>query len=411
MCPHSLQTIKMKDVIYMIFKAVLSNKAHPEYGVATIPFPIPDDQYDHTIDLLHGIDIGDATAQDCRVEEVPAGMPTLNRLVAQNVNLDELDYLAKRLDSFTKDEGLQFQAMASILGLSDIKDLINLTFCCQQATVIADFSDLEQIGKEHRLTLNGGMMPKKEYQALDGQSIALDLIQSGAGVVTPYGVAYDNGMELNQVYDGRHLPEYYYEPCVVTVKLTPIGQPEEQEFLYLPCPSSKISRAVQRLGVEKPWQCRAELDSDDICDAVRSLFEEEFELNEHLDALNRLAQCYQDFKGGQLEKFHTVFDTAYPQTPEEAAYLAENIRDFTAVEGIRTAEEYGQHIAQEMRVDAEVLESLDFHRLGQHRIGAEGGVFGDRGYVAYKGSQPEIKEIMARYVPSGQEPQMGGLNL
>jgi len=126
--PHSAQTIKKKDVIYMNFKAVLSNKAHPEYGAATIPFPIPDDQYDSTIDLLHGIGIGDATAQDCRVEEIPIGMPILDRLVAQNANVDELDYLAKRLDGFDKDEGLQFQAMASVLGLSDIKDLINLTF-------------------------------------------------------------------------------------------------------------------------------------------------------------------------------------------------------------------------------------------------------------------------------------------
>lgn len=395
----------------MIFKAVLSNKAHPEYGAATIPFPIPDSEYDQAIELLAGLDIGDATAQDCRVEEVPAGMPTLNRLVAQNVNVDELDYLAKRLGSFAKGECLQFQAMASALGLSDIKDLINLTFCYQQATVIADFSNLDKVGKDHFLNLGGGSMPLEEFQEMDGQSIALDLIQSGAGVVTPYGVAYDNGMKLEPVYDGRHLPEYYYESCVAAVTLTPIGQPEEREFLYLPCPASKIDRAAQRLGAKASWQCRAELDCDDICDAVRSLFEEEFELNEHLDALNRLAQCYQGFRGGQVEKFHTVFDTTYPQTPEEAAYLAENIRDFTVVEGILTAEEYGQHIAQEMRVDAEVLESLDFRRLGQHRIDAEGGVFGDRGYVAYKGSQPEVKEIMARHVPSGQEPQMGELNL
>ena len=393
----------------MIFKAVLSNKAHPEYGAATIPFPIPDDQYDSTIELLDGLGIGDATAQDCRVEEVPIGMPILNRLVAQSVNVDELDYLAKRLDGFANGEGLQFEAMASVLGLSDVKDLINLTFCCQQATVIDDFSDLEQIGKDHSMNINGGSMPMEEYKALDGQSIALDLIQIGTGVVTPYGVAYDNGMKLEPVYDGRHLPEYYYEPCVAAVTLTPIGQPEEREFLYLPCPSSKISRAVQRLGVEKPWKCRAELDSDDICDAVRSLFEEEFELNEHLGALNRLARCYQSFRGGQLEKFHTIFDTAQPETPEEAAHLAENLRDFTVVGDINTAEEYGRHIAQEMRVDAEVLESLDFRRLGQRRIDAGGGVFGDRGYVAYNGSQPEIKEIMARHVPSGQEPQMGGL--
>ena len=33
----------------MIIHAVLGNPNHPEYGVATIPFPIPHDQYAHCI--------------------------------------------------------------------------------------------------------------------------------------------------------------------------------------------------------------------------------------------------------------------------------------------------------------------------------------------------------------------------
>ena len=49
----------------------------------------------------------------------------------------------------------------------------------------------------------------EEYKKVDGQSVALDLIQSGSGVVTPYGVVYDNGMTLEQVYDGQHFPEYF----------------------------------------------------------------------------------------------------------------------------------------------------------------------------------------------------------
>ena len=31
----------------MMIQAVLSNPSHPEYGVATIPFLIPHDQYAH----------------------------------------------------------------------------------------------------------------------------------------------------------------------------------------------------------------------------------------------------------------------------------------------------------------------------------------------------------------------------
>lgn len=53
--------------------------------------------------------------------------------------------------------------MAHKLDISDIKDFINLTFSCQQATVITDFSDLEQIGKNHALALNNGAMVLAEY--------------------------------------------------------------------------------------------------------------------------------------------------------------------------------------------------------------------------------------------------------
>ena len=52
----------------MIFQAAVSNKAHPEYGQATIPFPIPGDQYDQTIELLEGLAIGSPTGRDCRVD-------------------------------------------------------------------------------------------------------------------------------------------------------------------------------------------------------------------------------------------------------------------------------------------------------------------------------------------------------
>ena len=383
-------------------KAILSNKAHPEYGQATVPFPIPDSEYDHTIGLLEDMGIGSPTAQDCQVDKLDSPYPVLNRLAAQNANVDELDYLAGRLDSFSEGEAEKFQAMASRLCLSDIKDFINLTFCCQQATVISDFSDLERAGKNHALTINGGMMPTSEFNRVNGQAVALDLIQSGAGIVTPYGVVYDNGMRLEQVYDGRHFPEYHYEPCVASVALSPPGQ-DGRETLCLPCPDIKIARALQRLDVKDSSQCTAVLDTGDICDAVRKVFEEEFKLNEHLDALNRLARCYQGFKDDELEKFHTVFDHAWPQTPEEAAYLAENLRDFTVINGISTAGEYGQIIAERMEVSPELAEFLDLRRLGQRQIDEEGGEFGDRGYVAYKGTQPEIKEILGRHIPPTQE--------
>ena len=174
-----------------VIQAVLSNAQHPEYGQITIPFPIPKEDYDHTIELLEPLGIGDTLRQDCKVDDLDSFYTVVNALIGKSVTLDELDYLAKRLDSFDDGEAAQFQGMAHKLGITQIKDIINLTFCCQQATVITDFSDLKEIGQEHYMNLNGGSASVEELENLDGVETALLLIDSGVGTVTPYGVVYD----------------------------------------------------------------------------------------------------------------------------------------------------------------------------------------------------------------------------
>ena len=184
----------------MMFQAILSNPSHPEYGVATIPFPIPHDQYAHCIELLEALEIGDALKTDCKVEKIDSFYDVLKRTEMLTVNVEELNYLAKRLESFDSGEAAQFLAMAHKLELFELKDLINLTFCCQQATVITDFSDLAAIGRDHYMNLHGGCASVDELNALDGKEIARQLIENGGGTITPYGVVYDNGMKLKPVY-------------------------------------------------------------------------------------------------------------------------------------------------------------------------------------------------------------------
>ena len=83
-----------------VIQAVVSNAQHPEYGQVTIPFPIPNQNYDCTIELLEPLEIGDTLRQDCQVDELDSFYTVLNALIGTQVTLDELDYLAKRLDSF-----------------------------------------------------------------------------------------------------------------------------------------------------------------------------------------------------------------------------------------------------------------------------------------------------------------------
>lgn len=91
-----------------MMEAVLSNADHPEYGVATIPLPIPRNQYDHCVALLEALEIGDASEADCRVDSLDSAWPVLNRLVSTKVNLDELDYAeSKKADGAPPQNGGQ----------------------------------------------------------------------------------------------------------------------------------------------------------------------------------------------------------------------------------------------------------------------------------------------------------------
>lgn len=63
----------------MMIQAVLGNPHHPEYGVATIPFPIPHDQYAHCMELLEALEIGDAVKADCKVTKIDSFYTVLKR--------------------------------------------------------------------------------------------------------------------------------------------------------------------------------------------------------------------------------------------------------------------------------------------------------------------------------------------
>jgi len=311
----------------MIFKAILSNQAKPGYGQVTVPFPILDSEYDHTIDLLKPMDIGSPTAQDCRVDELDSPYPILNRLTTQSVNVDELDYLAKRLDSFCAGEKEKFQAMASKLCLSDIKDFINLTFCCQQATVITDFSDLEQIGKAHALTVSGESMSTEVFESLDYHAVALDLIQRGVGTVTPYGVVYANGMKLEQIYDGRHLPTHLHQMPQLMIELKSGPGGKTTGCLYLPCPDKQIQRTLERAG-SGPEGYRMEIAMDGLppqVSAVVSL------TRDGLEDLNAMCRAIEPLDTEQREKLDAVVLLARPQYASEVRQLAENLDQFDFV--------------------------------------------------------------------------------
>ena len=392
-----------------MIQAVLSNPSHPEYGVATIPFPIPRNQYTHCMELLEALEIGDAVKADCKVEKINSFYTVLKRVEMFTVNAEELNYLAKRLDSFDTGEAAQFQAMAHKLELFELKDLINLTFCCQQATVITDFSNLAAIGRDHYMNLHGGSASVDELSALDGKGTARQLIENGGGTITPYGVVYDNGMKLEQIYDGQFFPCYYYEPNVITVAVTSKTEPEDTKqitWLFLPMVQEEIDRAFLRGGITDPSEIRLILEDSWLPHEVLDLLDmEQVDITE----LNALVQALDEFSDMSIRKYAAAAVMARPHTTGQAKHLAENLDLFDFAPSASTPEEYGKYMIQQsgrFEYDENLDAFYDYEKYGAERMNEEDGMFTDRGYVAYKGYY-SMEEVMNGSQSSHME--MGGM--
>ena len=401
----------------MMISAVLSNADHPEYGVATIPFPIPKEQYDHCMEMMEALEIGDPHKKDCKVQSIDSFYSILKITENLRVNLDELDYLAKRLESFDDGEAAQFQAMASKLELFELKDLINLTFCCQQATVITDFSDLKAVGRDHYMNLHGGCASVQALEELDGEETAILLIDGGGGTVTRYGVVYDNGMKMDQSYDGKHFPAYLYEPPMLMVALTSNQEPEDTKnitWLYLPAAKGQIERAMERSGITDPEDMRFRFAESMFPDEVDAALDFQ---HESIFELNELAQAVNSLSNSDREKLGAVVAMAELEYAMQIRHLAENLDQFEFAPKVHTPAEYGKFMIQEsghFEYDPNLDEFYDYEKYGLQRMEQQSGMFTDRGYISYHGTM-SLEELMMED-PAGQYQkeqtfQMGGMSL
>ena len=401
----------------MIFQAVLSNRDHPEIGEVTIPFPIPEKEYAHCLELLAPMGIDDPVEQQCNVVEIQSGYQTLSQMEGTLVNLDELDYLAKRLDSFCDGEDEQFEGMAHLLGLRNVQDLISLTFCCQQATVISDFSNLKDIGQMHYLNTHGGGAPVEAIKNLDTEKIARDLIASGQGKITPYGVVYDNGMELEHCYVVGAFPPYLYTQKVLDVEIASPRDPAEITLLQLPMPEGQLERMLIRGGMEPkdvfdmtaiPARCPSAV--------VEAL--SDFALSHGsigtLREINQMCRALEKLTGTEQTKLAAAVQFAQPEYPFQIRHLAENLDEFDFIPDVKTPAEYGRYMIEQsghFDFDPNLDEYYDYEKYGNDHISRQEGQFNKYGYISYHGTL-SFEELMMED-PSGSEEnegmQMGGM--
>ena len=398
-----------------MFKASLENNNLPELGAVTVEFPIPEDRYEETIRALEKIKIGTTLDKDCCVADLRStDCPALRRMINRMANVDELDWLAKQLESLDRYELLQFNAAAERFGLSSVGEMMDLSFCSREVTVISDFNDLENVGRRHYLTLLITGTPE-EQGPLVGTETAQRLIAGQPGHVTQYGVVYDNGMKLKQAYDGKHLPQSWWaENCLMELEIGAQGETDKKKFEWVQLPTSqiKLERAMLRAGISSCGEMQLLFSGSRFSDEVDCALDFEYE---SLFELNHLCQACAEFQDADFEKLGAVCQMAKPVCAASIRQLAENLDQFDFAPDAHTPEELGKYMIQRSRryeYDEKLKDFYNYDDYGVKKLLQEDGTFVDRGYISYRGTLT-LDELMrddpAESCQQEQEAKMEGM--
>ena len=130
-------------------------------------------------------------------------------------------------------------------------------------------------------------------------------------------------MKLEQIYDGRFFPCYYYEPNVITGAVTYKAEPEDTEhitWLFLPMVQEEIDRALLRGGITDPADVRLRLEDSQLPNEMDVLLDMEYET---LSDLNELAEATDGLSKADMEKLGAVVMLAEPKSAAQIKNLAE----------------------------------------------------------------------------------------
>lgn len=140
--------------------------------------------------VYNQLELETSTAPNCHIDGVVYDSDMNEFLKGKECNIDELNYLFKRMDSFDTRERKVFFASAFAENPETIAELINLSFNTHCYSLVSDFNNLETVGKDLYLSEKQAVAVK-ELEELDGESFAMQVIKTNPNsTVTPYDVLY-----------------------------------------------------------------------------------------------------------------------------------------------------------------------------------------------------------------------------
>ena len=382
--------------------------AHISYNgnSADIDFPVSDEMLNV---ILENSEMPTDTTLPFLVEDIhyPIELSALN---ARNVNLDELNFLARRLDSFTEEEIEQVFAATEHENAQSLKNMINLTYNLDKFTLIKNVGDMTKVGRDYTLNTEGCVPADSRYDAKYAE-IGRKLLASGRGVFTERGLLFVEDKPIEEVYDGKTFPGFAYQSFIVNVDVEYKGR---YESLFLPESQLAIDKAVRRLGAESIDDCDLSSEYGNPNFSRFSVRFEEILDNEGIDALNELAYELNTYDI-DTEKLDAAMEMTDVKSSKNIITLINHLDEFEWLNDISYGDYEGvgrffveSDYYDKYEISDELCDYFDFAEFGAHMADEKSGQFVNGGFI-FCDVEDGLDSIMDKLDDESSPMTMGGM--
>ncbi len=340
-------------------------KVTVRYGdrCADIRFPCKDSELQAKLDTIRRHD-----TEDMELFVSAVHFPEeLKVLEDRFVDLDELNYLGRRLDGFFGDEHPRFAEAVKLEGATTVREMINIACDVYRYALITDVSDPAKVGAEYVLQTEGSV-PADYKSDPKYAAIGKELMQSGRGVFTDQGILFVNTERpLEQQYTGSTFPSYLDDPnCLMITEISHQGQ---SAYVNLPCERLTLEKALHRLGAADAADCQISLDYFSTESSFQDLCIRTLE-TEGIFALNHWCEAVCNYvKPENHMAFVAAFTASGMNSTLDAVKVAENIDSFYYAKGVKNEADLGrwwlEHYSQ-FTISPELQQFFDYKEYGEY---------------------------------------------
>ena len=315
--------------------------------------------------------------------------------------LDELNFLAKRLDSLNEEERLVLKAISpKILKVGEDelvspKDLINMTYGLNEVSIISNVGNAQQLGQfviENNLHTDVDAVPDDSVYLLDRTRIGQLQQQNDGGVFIDGNYIVTAEYELPEVYDGKNLPienptSWFAFKMDVTrpPASDDLGEVEAvAETLTLPVDRTEADELARRLGMERIEDC-VYLGFES---SIPQIDADKFGDMHDFDQLNNLSEMMLEMSPSDQVKFKAVLSAEEPEKIEQILDIARSLDQYEFAPMVEDeAHFFKSYLLRHLdeKIDPRWLDSLLARNEGTELLERVGGTLTDYGVISSRG--------------------------